>query len=141
MNEAFRLRAGKFKTPMHSAYLTTLGQTLSRVSHFHLTAPVNVYESLNAVNPSMSTGFDTGLMLHGLLSHKWDYRFGVFNGTGINVNTATKTMRVMTINGFRLCYIRCVLPICHWGMFLPIKGLQMICIIIRYCLPFPPVIM
>lgn len=92
MNEAFRLRAGKFKTPMHSAYLTTLGQTLFPCLPFSLTAPVNVYESLNAVNPSMSTGFDTGLMLHGLLGHKWDYRFGVFNGTGINVNTATKTM-------------------------------------------------
>jgi Phosphate-selective porin O and P len=30
--------------------------------------------------------------LHGLINRKWDYELGIFNGTGIDVNTAGKTM-------------------------------------------------
>ena len=33
-----------------------------------------------------------GVQLHGLLKNKWDYRIGIFNGTGSDVNMAKKTM-------------------------------------------------
>ena len=39
----------------------------------------------------MSTGFDLGVQVHGLIHDKWIYQVGIFNGTGIDVNLATKT--------------------------------------------------
>lgn len=92
LRDELRFRVGKFKTPMHSGYLTTMGQTMFPSLPLSLTQTVNVYESLNAVNPTMSTGFDTGVMMHGLLGGKWDYRLGIFNGSGSGSNSATKTM-------------------------------------------------
>ena len=91
MKEALQLRAGKFKTPYNQAYLVTLGETLFPVLPSSLTTGVNLDKSLNAVKPNIATGFDLGLELHGLIKQKWGYQVGVFNGTGIDVNTATKT--------------------------------------------------
>lgn len=47
---------------------------------------------LNAVNPAIGTGFDLGFEMHGLISNRWGYEVGLFNGTGSGVNTATKTL-------------------------------------------------
>lgn len=91
MKEALQLRAGKFKTPYNQAYLVTLGETLFPVLPSSLTTGVNLDKSLNAVKPNIATGFDLGIELHGLIKQKWGYQVGVFNGTGIDVNTATKT--------------------------------------------------
>ncbi len=92
MRDQLRVRAGKFKTPFSQAYLVNLGETLFPVPPPSFTTSVNINESINAVNPSPATGFDLGVQLHGLLRNKWDYRIGVFNGTGIDVNAARKTM-------------------------------------------------
>lgn len=92
MKESLRLRVGKFKTPYSQAYLVTLGETLFPVLPKSLTTTVNIPHSLNAVNPVFATGFDLGVQLQGLIQNKWDYRIGIFNGTGIQVNTAGKTM-------------------------------------------------
>ncbi len=92
LKDQLRVRAGKFKTPFSQAYLVNLGETLFPVLPSSLTVPVNINESINSVNPSFATGFDLGVQLHGLLGGKWEYRAGVFNGTGIDVNTAKKTM-------------------------------------------------
>jgi hypothetical protein len=92
LKDGLRFRAGKFKTPYNQAYLVTLGETLFPVVPVSLTTPVNIPHSLNAVNPNFATGFDLGVMMHGLLNGKWEYNLGIFNGTGINVNTAQKTM-------------------------------------------------
>lgn len=46
---------------------------------------------LNAVTPSISTGFDLGVELHGVVNNKFGYEVGLFNGTGAAVNSATKT--------------------------------------------------
>lgn len=96
VSEAARFRAGKFKTPFAHAYLTTLGETLFPALPTSLTASVIMPHSLNAVNPSIATGFDLGVQFHGQakLGHKqWrmGYEAGLFNGTGAGVNTATKT--------------------------------------------------
>lgn len=85
------LRVGKFKTPFTHAYLTTIGETLMPMLPTSLTAPVILPHSLNAVSPRVATGFDLGVELHGLLGDKFGYQIGLFNGTGIDVNTATKT--------------------------------------------------
>ena len=85
------LRVGKFKTPFTHAYLTTLGETLMPMLPTSLTAPVILPYSLNAVSPQIATGFDLGIELHGLLADKFGYQVGLFNGTGIQVNTAGKT--------------------------------------------------
>lgn len=87
-----RFRVGKFKTPFSHAYLTTLGETLMPSLPTSLTAAVILPHSLNAVNPNFATGFDLGFEVHGLIKDKWGYEVGIFNGTGINVNTATKTL-------------------------------------------------
>ena len=92
MKEQLRVRVGKFKTPYAQAYLVTLGETLFPVLPSSLTTPVNIHESLNSVNPAFATGFDLGVQLHGLLNDKWEYRAGIFNGTGSDVNAAKKTM-------------------------------------------------
>ncbi len=92
MKESLRLRTGKFKTPGHQAYLVKLGETLFPSLPSSLTTRVNIPYSLNAVNPVFATGFDIGIELHGLIQNKWQYNVGIFNGTGIDVNIANKTM-------------------------------------------------
>lgn len=89
---SLRFRAGKFKTPFSHAYLTALGETLMPSLPTSLTAAVILPHSLNAVNPAFGTGFDLGVEVHGLIRERWGYEIGLFNGTGINVNTATKTL-------------------------------------------------
>lgn len=91
LKKQFSIRVGKFKTPFSHAYLTTLGETLMPSLPLSLTAPVILPYSLNAVTPNIGTGFDLGVEVHGLLADKFGYEVGVFNGTGISVNTAGKT--------------------------------------------------
>lgn len=89
--DEFGVRIGKFKTPFTHATLTTLGETLFPTLPVSLTAPVILPHSLNAVTPSMMTGFDLGVELHGMVKDKWGYQAGIFNGTGSATNSATKT--------------------------------------------------
>lgn len=94
--EAARFRVGKFKTPFHHAFLTTLGETLFPVLPTSLTAPVIMPYSLNAVAPAIGTGFDLGVEFHGITpmnDKDWlvNYQVGLWNGTGSGVNGATKT--------------------------------------------------
>lgn len=91
LRDEFGVKVGKFKTPFTHATLTTLGETLFPTLPVSLTAPVIMPYSLNAVTPSMMTGFDLGVEIHGMLKEKWGYEVGIFNGTGASVNTATKT--------------------------------------------------
>ena len=91
LKKQFSIRVGKFKTPVSHAYLTTLGETLMPSLPLSLTAPVILPYSLNAVTPNIGTGFDLGVEVHGLLADKFGYEVGLFNGTGISVNTAGKT--------------------------------------------------
>ena len=91
LQKQFSIRVGKFKTPFSHAYLTTLGETLMPSLPLSLTAPVILPYSLNAVTPNIGTGFDLGVEVHGLLADKFGYEVGLFNGTGISVNTAGKT--------------------------------------------------
>lgn len=90
--EEVGVRIGKFKTPFSHAYLTTLGETLFPVMPTSLTASVILPHSLNAVTPHIGTGFDLGVEVHGLIKGKFGYQAGIFNGTGPNVNLATKTI-------------------------------------------------
>lgn len=92
LKKQFSIRVGKFKTPFSHAYLTTLGETLMPSLPLSLTAPVILPYSLNAVTPNIGTGFDLGVEVHGLLADKFGYEVGLFNGTGISVNTAGKTV-------------------------------------------------
>jgi hypothetical protein len=92
LKEELRFRAGKFKTPYNQAYLVTLGETLFPSLPVSLTSAVNIPYSLNSVNPAIATGFDLGVQMHGLLNQKWQYSLGVFNGTGVTVNGAKKTL-------------------------------------------------
>ncbi|MBR6309991.1 MAG: porin, partial [Paludibacteraceae bacterium] len=85
VNPAIRFRAGKFKTPFTHAYLTTLGETLFPSMPTSLTASAIMPYSLNAVTPSIGTGFDLGLKMHGLIKDKWGYEIGLFNGTGASI--------------------------------------------------------
>lgn len=91
LREEFGVKVGKFKTPFTHATLTTLGETLFPTLPVSLTAPVIMPYSLNAVTPSMMTGFDLGVEIHGLVKNKWGYEVGIFNGTGSTTNSATKT--------------------------------------------------
>lgn len=91
LKKQFSIRVGKFKTPFSHAYLITLGETLMPSLPLSLTAPVILPYSLNAVTPNIGTGFDLGVEVHGLLADKFGYEVGLFNGTGISVNTAGKT--------------------------------------------------
>lgn len=91
LKKQFSIRVGKFKTPFSHAYLTTLGETLMPSLPLSLTAPVILPYSLNAVTPNIGTGFDLGVEVYGLLADKFGYEVGLFNGTGISVNTAGKT--------------------------------------------------
>lgn len=92
LSDGLRFRAGKFKTPFSQAYLVTLGETLFPTLPMSLTTAVNIPYSINSVNPNLATGFDVGVQMHGLLRGKWGYNVGVFNGTGIGVNGAKKTI-------------------------------------------------
>jgi hypothetical protein len=92
LRDEIRFRVGKFKTPFNQAYLVTLGETLFPALPTSLTSAVGIPYSLNSVNPSMATGFDLGIQMHGLIKNKWEYRIGIFNGTGIGVNGAKKTL-------------------------------------------------
>lgn len=92
LKESFRIRAGKFKTPFMHAYLSTLGETLFPVLPTSSTASVLLPYDLNSVTPGFATGFDLGIQVHGLLNGKWNYQLGIFNGTGSDVNIASKTM-------------------------------------------------
>ena len=91
-NNPIQLRVGKFKTPFSHAYLTTLGETLFPQLPTSLTTAVIMPYVLNAVTPSMSTGFDLGIELHGVVNNKFGYEVGLFNGTGSGVNVANKTL-------------------------------------------------
>ena len=91
LKDELRFRVGKFKTPFQHAYLTTIGQTLFSSVASSVVTPVRTNLSLDAVQPSMYTGFDLGVQMHGVLKDKFAYQIGVFNGTGIGVNGATKT--------------------------------------------------
>lgn len=90
--KSLQLRVGKFKTPFSHAYLTTLGETLFPQLPTSLTTSTIMPYVLNAVTPSMSTGFDLGVELHGVVKDRFGYEVGLFNGTGSGVNTATKTL-------------------------------------------------
>lgn len=92
LKEQLRFRVGKFKVPNHQAYLVTLGETLFPSLPVSLTSAVNIPYSLNSVNPNVATGFDLGVQVHGLLNKQWEYKIGIFNGTGSSVNTASKTL-------------------------------------------------
>ncbi len=86
------VRVGKFKTPFSHAYLTTLGETLMPALPNSMTQQVILPHALNAVTPSFATGFDLGVELHGLTRCGLGYEVGLFNGTGITTNAATKTL-------------------------------------------------
>lgn len=97
VNPAIRFRVGKFKTPFTHAYLTTLGETLFPLLPISLTTTSIMPHGLNAVNPTIGTGFDIGCEFHGttLLKRgtRWrvGYEAGIWNGSGSVVNGATKT--------------------------------------------------
>ena len=91
INQYAHFRVGKFKTPFSHAYLTTLGETLMPSLPNSLTQAVILPYSLNAVTPAFATGFDLGVEFHGMTKSNIGYEVGLFNGTGINVNMATKT--------------------------------------------------
>ena len=92
ISNAAHFRVGKFKTPLSHAYLTTLGETLFPSLPNSMTKQVILPYSLNAVTPSFATGFDLGVEFHGMAHCGLGYEVGLFNGTGINVNSATKTL-------------------------------------------------
>lgn len=89
--DPFAVKVGKFKTPFTHAFLTTLGGTLMPAMPTSLTAEVIMPYVLNAVTPSMSTGWDLGVEVHGLVGGEFGYEVGVWNGTGASTNLATKT--------------------------------------------------
>ena len=91
VSDGFSVRVGKFKTPFTHATLTTLGETLFPTLPVSLTSSVIMPYSLNAVTPTMMTGFDLGVEIHGMFKEKWGYQVGIFNGTGSATNSATKT--------------------------------------------------
>ncbi len=91
-SDELRFRIGKFKTPFNQAYLVKNGQTLFPLLPASLNTRVNVPFDLNSVNPVIASGFDIGVQMHGVLDNKFGYQLGVFNGTGISVNTATNSL-------------------------------------------------
>lgn len=92
VRDELRFRVGKFKTPFNQAFLVQNGQTLFPMLPASLTTRVNLPYDINSVNPKLSTGFDIGVQMHGLLNQKLEYQLGIFNGTGIDVNTATGSL-------------------------------------------------
>ncbi|MDO4929849.1 MAG: porin [Bacteroidales bacterium] len=91
ISKGFAVKAGKFKTPFSHAYLTTLGETLMPTMPYSLTSSVILPYSLNAVTPHIGTGFDLGVMVHGMMNNYWSYEVGLFNGNGSTNNSADKT--------------------------------------------------
>lgn len=91
LKDEMRFRIGKFKTPYSHAYLSRLGQTLFIAPPTSLTTRVNIPFDINSFNPTIATGFDLGVQMHGLLKDKLAYQIGIFNGTGSGVNTATNS--------------------------------------------------
>jgi len=91
LKDELRFRIGKFKTPFNQAYLVQNGQTLFPLLPASLTTRVNLPYDINSVNPVISTGFDVGVEMHGILQDRFGYQLGIFNGTGISVNTATNS--------------------------------------------------
>ena len=91
INRAAHFRIGKFKTPFSHAYLTTLGETLMPSLPNSMTQAVILPYSLNAVTPAFATGFDLGVEFHGMTKKNIGYEVGLFNGTGINNTSASKT--------------------------------------------------
>ena len=92
LKDQIRFRIGKFKTPFNQAYLVTLGETLFPTVPTSLSTSLYMDRSINSTTPTFATGFDLGVMMHGLLGNKWEYNLGIFNGTGIDVNLAQKTL-------------------------------------------------
>lgn len=92
VSESLRLRVGKFKVPAHWAVQVRLGQSLFPRLPTSLMARVNMPFGLNAVNPTIALGFDTGIMLHGIVARHLEYQLGVFNGEGIGVNAPSSTL-------------------------------------------------
>ena len=92
LKDQIRFRIGKFKTPFNQAYLVTLGETLFPTVPTSLSTSLYTDRSINSTTPTFATGFDLGVMMHGLLGNKWEYNLGIFNGTGIDVNLAQKTL-------------------------------------------------
>ena len=78
LKESFRVRVGKFKTPFMHGYLSTLGETLFPVLPTSTTAAVLLPYDINYVVPSMSTGFDLGVQIHGLVNNRWQYQLGIY---------------------------------------------------------------
>ncbi len=91
VNESFRMRMGKFKTPMFRAFQVRLGEKILPNAPQSLTTAVNIPYNLNSVNPMALSGFDVGIQFHGLLGGVFNYKAGMFNGTGSKVNDATRT--------------------------------------------------
>lgn len=91
VNNGIAIKVGKFKTPFSHAYLTTLGETLMPSLPTSLTATSIMPYRLNAVTPSIGTGFDLGVELHGMINKWFSYEAGLFNGTGAGTNGASKT--------------------------------------------------
>lgn len=92
LSDAVRLRMGKFKVPMNWHVQTRLAGRLAPSSPNSLSARVNIPFDINAVNPVIASGFDLGLMMHGLVRDRLQYQVGVFNGEGVGVNTPTSTL-------------------------------------------------
>lgn len=90
VSPALCFRVGKQKTPFTGAFTTTLGETMFPIMPTSLIATTIMPYSLNAINPTISTGWDLGFKVHGLIANKWGYEVGVFNGTGGSTNSATK---------------------------------------------------
>ena len=91
LKESFRVLVVKFKTPFIHGYLSTLCETLFPVLPTSTSASVLLPYDVNYAVPSMATGFDLGVQIHGLIDGRWNYQLGIFNGTGIDVNVASKT--------------------------------------------------
>lgn len=90
--DALQLQVGKFKTPMHWAFQVRIGQAQLPRPPASLTARVNLPFGLNAVSPTLLTGFDLGAMAHGTLGGVFGYQLGVFSGEGIGTNAPTSTL-------------------------------------------------
>lgn len=104
LRDEFGVKVGKFKTPFTHATLTTLGETLFPTMPVSLTAPVIMPHSLNAVTPSMMTGFDLGVEIHGMVKDKWGYEVGIFNGTA---QRSILRQRPSVMTG---TFLRCYMP-------------------------------
>jgi len=92
VRDEFRIRVGKFKTPMHWSTQVRLGQTQFPILPESLSTIVNIPFDINAVNPALLTGFDIGIMFHGRVANKFEYQVGIFNGEGIGVNAPTSSL-------------------------------------------------